>query len=119
MRLVLVQYAEIGEFSKAKRMAVSTSIALIAVREWQKGAIRNDNSKYTTNDFNMSVVFRTRSIGRGNNLQHNHEVKDQGSMDKGLILGAVIFVWLPIIGMALLISWVMDGDKDGMDKGKY
>ena len=39
-------------------------------------------------------------------------------MDKGLILGAVIFVWLPIIGMALLISWVMDGDKDGMDKGK-
>ena len=40
-------------------------------------------------------------------------------MDKGLILGAVIFVWLPIIGFALLISWVMDGDKDdGMDKGK-
>ena len=39
-------------------------------------------------------------------------------MDKGLILGAVIFVWLPIIGMALLISWVMDGDNDGMDKGK-
>lgn len=32
-------------------------------------------------------------------------------MDKALALVVMIFVWLPLVGFSLLISWALDEDR--------